>query len=49
MKCFFKASIQNFEILFLRGGGGGCTKYPVQVVPQYPGELTDRITRHKLS
>lgn len=21
MKCFFKASIQNFEILFLRGGG----------------------------
>lgn len=23
MECFFKASIQNFEILFLRGGGGG--------------------------
>ena len=22
MECFFKATIQNFEILFLRGGGG---------------------------
>ena len=22
MECFFKASIQNFEKLFLRGGGG---------------------------
>ena len=29
MECFFKATIQNFEILFLRGGGGGLYQVPI--------------------